>query len=227
MSSFKIADYINSLELEFKNNANAKIAIQQENYVHNKFEYFGLITSERRLIQKPFLVKEFLPPKPQLANLTTLLWGKPQREFQYFSQELVFKYVRQFELKDIELLELMVTQRSWWETVDYIAVKLMGAYFKLFPEQREFYCNKWLASNHIWLQRSALLFQLKYKHDIDYTLLSNTINYLLGSKEFFINKAIGWVLREYSRTKPDWVLDFVEKTPLNPLSKREALRLIN
>lgn len=226
MSRFEIAAYVNSLEQEFKNNANATVALQQENYVRNKFNYYGLITNKRRLIQKPFLIKEFLPPKSQLVKLTTLLWSKPQREFQYFAQELVFKYVKQFEVNDIALLEFMVENQSWWETVDYISVKLMGAYFKRFPEQKEIYCKKWLASTNIWLQRSALLFQLKYKEAIDDELMSANINYLLGSKEFFINKAIGWVLREYSRTNPDWVINFVEKTALNPLSKKEALRLI-
>ena len=86
--------------------------------------------------------------------------------------------------------------------------------------------KKWLESGNIWLQRSALLFQLKYKEDIDTQILSSIINYLLGSKEFFINKAIGWILREYSRTNPSWVVGFVERTALNPLSKKEALRLL-
>lgn len=83
-----------------------------------------------------------------------------------------------------------------------------------------------MKSGNIWLQRCALLFQLKYKKETDTTLLSDTINILLGSKEFFINKAIGWILREYSRTNPEWVIAFTEKTALNSLSKREALRLV-
>ena len=120
----------------------------------------------------------------------------------------------------------MVTHKSWWDTVDFIAVKLMGAYFITYPDQKKVCISKWLKSNNIWLQRSALLFQLKYKSAIDTQLLSSSINYLLGSKEFFINKAIGWILREYSRTNPIWVMAFVDKTALSNLSKKEALRLI-
>lgn len=71
-----------------------------------------------------------------------------------------------------------------------------------------------------------MLFQLKYKEEIDAKLLSHVIESLLGSKEFFINKAIGWVLREYSRTNPTWVVSFVEVHTLHNLSKREALRLL-
>ncbi len=85
--------------------------------------------------------------------------------------------------------------------------------------------QQWLKSNNIWLQRPALLFQLKYKDHLDPELLSFTIHQLLNSKEFFINKAIGWVLREYRRNNPSWVLEFVSDTDLNTLCQKEALRL--
>ena len=222
-----IIDFVNTLETEFENNSNSKIAIEQKAYMRNQFEFYGLKTAVRRNVQKPFLNKAFLPPKGELNLIVKTLWEKPQREFHHFSQELVFKYVKQLEEKDNELFEYMVTHKSWWDTVDFIANKLIGTYFKTFPELRIPYTQKWIASNNIWLQRSALLFQLKYKNDIDTNLLSSTINVLLGSKEFFINKAIGWILREYSRTNPNWVLDFVSKTDLSNLSKKEALRLIN
>ncbi len=219
-------DYIDTLEIELKKKENSKVALKQKEYVRNQFEFYGLKTIERRETQKPFFIKEFLPNKIELESIVKTLWRKPQREYHHFSQELVFKYINQFEKKDIKLLEFMVTHKSWWDTVDYIANKLMGAYFKMFPEQIERYIPKWLKSNNIWLQRSALLFQLKYKEDLDTKILSFSINSLLGSKEFFINKAIGWVLREYSRTNPKWVTEFVYKTELNSLSKKEALRVL-
>ncbi|WP_117885502.1 DNA alkylation repair protein [Aureibaculum luteum] len=221
-----ISDFIDILTIEFQKQANPTIAAAQKAYMRGQFEYLGLKTDTRRAIQKPFLIKDYLPEKKELTTLVKILWLKPQRDFHYFAQELVFKYVKQFEKEDIVLLEYMVSHNSWWDTVDYIAVKLMGSYFKKFPDQRVAYCTKWLQSDNIWLQRSALLFQLKYKTEIDTQLLSSTITSLLGSKEFFINKAIGWVLREYSRTNPDWVIAFVDKTKLSNLSKKEALRLL-
>ena len=220
-------DFINVLESEFKENANKQLAIKQEAYMRNRFTTFGIKTDDRRVIQKPFLVKTFLPEKNQLESVVKTLWSKPQREFQYFGQELSFKYLKETEKEDIILFEYMVTNKSWWDTVDFIAVKLIGNYFKVFPELQETYINKWIASENMWLQRSALLFQLKYKKDLDPRLMAYTINKLLGTKEFFINKAIGWVLREYSRTNPNWVLDFVNTTTtLSNLSRKEALRLI-
>lgn len=219
-------EFIEALENEFMASANNTLAIKQKAYVRNQFEFYGLKTTERREIQKPFLMKNFLPKKRDAIVIIKNLWKKPQRENHHFSQELAFRYVNELERTDIDLFEYMVMHNSWWDTVDFIANKLMGAYFKKYPEQRKIYVEKWITSNNIWLQRSALLFQLKYKNDVDTALLSYIINSLLGSNEFFINKAIGWLLREYSRTNPEWVITFTENTALSTLSKREALRLI-
>ena len=222
-----LSEFIAALENEFSAAANSRLALEQKAYVRNRFEFYGLRTTERREIQKPFLLQNFLPKKSDSTAIIKVLWLKPQREYHHFSQELALKYVSQLEKKDINLFEYMVTHNSWWDTVDFIANKLMGAYFKKYHDQRNIYIEKWLQSTNIWLHRSALLFQLKYKNDLDKEFLSHIINSLLDSKEFFINKAIGWVLREYSRTNPEWVIEYTEKTELSTLSKREALRLIS
>ncbi len=221
-----MTDFINKLRSEFEKNANAGIAAGQKAYMKNQFEFYGIKTPLRRKNQKFFLTKENLPPKSDLDKMVTALWSKPQREYQYFAQELAHKYLKQFEKKDITLLEFMVTHKSWWDTVDFISSKSMGEYFKIYPDQRSKYVEKWIASENMWLQRSSVLFQLNYKAQVDTGLLTSTINSLLGSKEFFINKAIGWMLRNYSKTNPGWVVDFVSKTKLEKLSRKEALRLI-
>ena len=226
LKSQVMTDFTALLDIEFEKSKKPQIAIEQKAYMRNQFDFYGLKARERREIQKPFLIKKHLPTKDKLDKIVKTLWEKPQRENQLFAQELVFKYIIHFERKDMGLLEFMVTNKSWWDTVDYIACNLMGAYFKKFPEERLFYVDKWLKSKNMWLQRSALLFQLKYKMDLDTHILSLCIGSLQGSKEFFINKAIGWVLREYSRSNPKWVLEFVSKTTLHSLSKREALRRI-
>ena len=171
-----MSEFINTLEIEFIANKNDKIAFQQKMYLRNQFEFYGLRSEERRVLQKPFLLNTYLPKKKELKALIKTLWEKPQRDFQYFGQELVFKYSKQFELEDISLFEFMVTHKSWWDTVDFIAVKLMGAFFKKYPEQKEVYVDKWLKSDDLWLKRCALLFQLKYKDKIDVYILSTFIN---------------------------------------------------
>ncbi len=220
-------EFIQALEVEFAKKANPQLAKEQKAYLKNRFEFYGMRTDDRRGVQKPFLVKKYLPSKSEAFQIARILWSKQQREFHYFAQELAFIYYKNSDEKDIELFEHMVLNNSWWDTVDFIATKLMGNYFKTYPDKRAHYIKKWLASNHMWLRRSALLFQLKYKDELDTHLLSSSIHALLGSKEFFINKAIGWVLREYSRTNSKWVQQFVEETPeLANLSKKEALRLM-
>ena len=219
-------DYLRTLTSAFRENADAINARSQKAYMRNQFEFYGMTSPIRRKVQKPWLQKENLPSKTLLVDIVKNLWQRPEREYQFFAQELTYRYVKQFDKKDIELLEYMVTHKSWWDTVDYIAAKLMGEYFKRYPEQREIYVKKWLSSNNIWLKRSAILFQLKYKDQVDTKLLTHVITSLLGSKEFFINKAIGWMLREYSKTNPAWVLDFTNKHQLEKLSRKEALRLL-
>jgi len=218
--------FLNTLISEFNAHANIQIAHTQATYMKNNFIFLGLKTPLRRELQKPFLVKTFLPVKNEAFQMIKFLWQKPEREFHYFAQELAFKYSEQLEENDILLFEYMVTHQSWWDTVDFIAPKLVGMYFKQFPKKRNKYITKWVKTNNIWLQRSAILFQLHYKIELDTVLLSSIINELKNSNDFFIRKAIGWILRQYSRTNPNWVIDFVKNNNLNNLSSREALRLI-
>ena len=218
--------YVSQLEEDFKKQGDRNIAEKQESYLKNQFELYGIPTPLRKETQKPFLLKNNLPLKSELTKITEELWAKPQREFQYFAIDLNRKYLKKIEFQDIELFELMITNKSWWDTVDLIATNLVGAYFKLFPEQIIPVTEKWMDSGNMWLQRTCLIFQLKYKEAIDNKLLSDYILLLKDTNEFFINKAIGWILREYTRTNPQWVIDFVETYELSNLSKREALRLI-
>lgn len=224
---FLIMDNIlNEIEYVFNENRNVDIAAGQKAYMKNRSEFFGIKSPERRELQKPFLAKNSLPLKKDLEQLVKSLWDKPQREFQYFAMELLFKYKKQFEEKDIELFEFMVVNKSWWDSIDFISPSLMGEYFKMYPGNRNEYVEKWLASGNIWLQRSAVLFQLKYKDGLDNELLTMIIEKLQGSREFFINKAIGWILREYGKVNSHWVVEFCDKTELAPLSRKEALRII-
>ena len=219
-------EYINTLEKEFQKAGDPTIAQQQSAYLKNQFSFYGMKTPVRRALQKPFLAKAYLPPKDDAFQMIKTLWGKPQREFHYFAQELAYKYKRQADPSDIELFEFLITHQSWWDTVDMIATKLVSNYFLNHPEKQREYAQKWLDSDHLWLQRTAIIYQLPYKKEADLELLEYVISQQLGRKEFFINKAIGWALRDQSRIVPNWVIQMTEKYPLSNLSKREALRLI-
>ncbi len=214
------------LQTTFLAHANASIAKQQKAYLRDQFEFYGIKTPVRREVQKPFLIKKHLPEVHKMPGLVRALWSLPQRENYYFAQELVEKYVPRFEEDHLALFEYMITTHSWWDTVDFIATKIIKPYFKKFPHRRDETIERWLASNNIWLQRTCVLFQLMEKERTDKALLAHTIQNLLGSQEFFINKAIGWALRDLSKTDDVWVREFVQDHSLHPMSKREALRLL-
>lgn len=222
----EIAEYLEQIKLALEEKKHTHNAIQQAKYMKNKFEYFGLTSPLRRAVLRPFLLKENLPIRSNLSLIVKELWDLPQREYQYFAQELCMKYFKSTEEKDMALFIYMATHKSWWDTIDVIAPKLMGNYFLVYPELRKSHLDKWLNSDNMWLVRCAILFQLKYKKEVDLDLLEYTISKAIGTKEFFINKAIGWVLREYSRVHPEWVKEICAKYPLSNLSRREALRII-
>ena len=218
---------LNSLQETFQAHADPKTAAGQKAYMKNRFEFLGIKTPLRRKIQKPFLKKEFVADPAQRKEVIENLWSDPEREYQYFAKELIFAVRKELEKEEITLIEKMVTQKSWWDTVDFIATKLAAQYFISYPEAIIPKINQWLESNNIWLIRTAILFQLHYKEKTNTELLAYIIESQYGSKEFFINKAIGWVLRQYSRTNPDWVRSFIESHDLHPLSRREGGRLLH
>ena len=78
----------------------------------------------------------------------------------------------------------------------------------------------------MWLNRSSIIFQLSYKEKTNFDLLKAECEKHKHSKEFFIQKAIGWALRDYSKYNPNSVKQYIESTSLKPLSQKEALRLL-
>jgi 3-methyladenine DNA glycosylase AlkD len=219
-------DYVTSIKERFQAAADPVKAQPMKKYMKNLFEFLGITKPQRIPLKKEFLKKERLPGVERLEGIIKQLWELPGREYQYFAFELVEHYRKQLKEQDIELLEYMITNKSWWDTVDFIAANLVGAHFKQFPRLVGPYTARWLASGNMWLQRTAILFQLKYKTGTDVELMFQIIGQLADSKEFFIRKAIGWALREYSKTNPAAVIKFVESQPLSNLSKREALKVI-
>lgn len=220
-------DFVLKLRQKFTENINPQNALQMKAYMRNQYDFFGIKAPAQAQIRKEFLKAEGLPEIFHLPKLILELWEQPEREFQHFALALIEKYSKKTDAGFIEILEWIVVTKSWWDTVDFIAANLVGAHFKRFPELIPAYTEKWMNSGNFWLQRSALLFQLKYKKQTDLGLLFGFIERLSDSREFFIRKAIGWTLREYSKTDPHIVIQFVNSHQLQPLSRKEALKVIN
>lgn len=220
-------NYLLPLQEAFTKNAKPVKSAQMKKYMLNKFEFFGIQSPERKEIIGKFLSQNALPEPDKIDDVIKALWKLDQREFQYAGLTFMDKLKRKANKDRIELYEWTILQKSWWDTVDMVAGNLIGAHFILYPEQIKSYANKWIDSENIWLQRTAILFQLKYKQNIDTKLLSSFIERLNTSGEFFIQKSIGWILREYSKTNPEWVKSYIDLHTLAPLSKREGLKWIN
>jgi 3-methyladenine DNA glycosylase AlkD len=219
--------FVLKLRQKFTENINPQNALQMKAYMRNQYDFFGIKAPEQLQIRQEFLKAEGLPEIAHLPKLVRELWEQPEREFQHFGLALTEKYSKKTDAGFIETLEWMIVTKSWWDTVDFIAANLVGVHFKRFPELIPAYTEKWMNSGNFWLQRSALLFQLKYKKQTDLRLLFGFIERLSDSREFFIRKAIGWTLREYSKTDPDIIIQFVNSHQLQPLSQKEALKVIN
>ncbi len=195
-------------------------------YMKNKFEFYGIKSEKRKEIVKQFLKENGLPPSGELDKIILELWDLPEREYQYFGMELVKKHLKDLNPKSMRLIEFMILNKSWWDTIDYISSNIVGGIFISYPELIDCYTDKWVDSDNIWLKRTALLFQLKYRSETNEKLLFENILKLSDSDEFFIQKAIGWSLREYSKHEPARVIKFVKKNKLKPLSEREALKFV-
>ena len=219
--------YINPITKKFRQQADAEKAKWMKAYMLNQFDFYGLQTPERRKLCKEHYRIHPINDLTELEAIVKECFHLPQREYQYFGVELFAFHKKLWKKSSVKLIEYCLLQKSWWDSVDHIASEWLGPYFKVFPEQIIPVTSKWNVSGNLWLQRSSIMFQKAYKKETDTALLSQYILHCKDSKEFFIQKAIGWALREYSKTNPEWVIKFVKENQLAPLSKREALKRID
>lgn len=222
-----ISEYFSDLATDFERHSNETVAAGARAYMKNKSDFYGIPSPLRKQIVKEFLSKSGYPAYNELKEMVHFAWEQPQREWQYVAMEIVARFVKKADKDLIDLAEWMITHKSWWDSVDYVAPNIAGLLFNRYPEVRMKYIENWMLSENIWLQRSCLIHQLRYNNTADRALLFNLCERLAMHPDFFIRKAIGWSLRQYSKSFPNAVLDFVNNHELSNLSRREALKIIN
>lgn len=219
--------YTNNVIEVFKTHGDLTHRKSMSKYMRDKFDFFGINSPRRKEISKPLLARKALPEIKEIPSIARELWQQPQRELQYFALDLLQKFLKKCPADWIKLFEELITQKSWWDTVDGLAANQVGTHFKRFPELIDEYTKGWMDSGNIWLQRTCLIYQLKYKGDTDFELMKSFISPLVDSHEFFIKKAIGWALRQYGKFNPQAVHKYVGQQPMSALSKKEALKIFS
>jgi 3-methyladenine DNA glycosylase AlkD len=207
--------------------ADPELAAGQAAYMRDQFQFIGIKTPERRQLSRELMAELGLPESKDLLAVLRLFANDEYRELNYFGLDLTEKVLKKQPESFIDVLEELVLIKSWWDTVDWLA-KLVGIHFQRHPQLIYPLTERWMEGGEVWLQRICLIFQLSYKTRTDEALLFGYILHLQESQEFFIQKAAGWALRQYSRTAPDTVRAFLENHPSLPaLTRREGGRLLN
>jgi 3-methyladenine DNA glycosylase AlkD len=220
-------EWISDLQARFAACSDRKEAAAMKAYMRGQFEFAGIKSPLRVTIVREWLSGRGDVPAALLDETVRTLWGLPEREYSYVALDLLAKHAKRLDERHLELLETLVVTNSWWDTVDALAASLIGPILLRHPQLAPVHAKIWIASDNMWLQRTALLFQLKYKRNTDTDRLFDYIRRTADSREFFIRKAIGWALREYSKTDAEAVIRFVDLQPMSPLSKREALKWLD
>jgi 3-methyladenine DNA glycosylase AlkD len=208
----------------FRAAADPERAVQMKAYMRGQFPFLGIPTPERKKLSQPFL--KTIDKGYVDWDFIFALWEQPEREFQYFACAVLFELEAALAPADIPNLRRLAVTKSWWDTTDGLD-RIVGGIALRHPEVNEILIA-WSMDNNIWLRRIAIDHQLIRKDETDTALLERIIVNNLGQTEFFINKAIGWSLREYSKTNPDWVRGFIKRhgDKMAPLSVKEASKYI-
>lgn len=200
-------------------------AIAMSKYMRNMFDFYGLPTPKRKDVYNNFIKSE---KKAKVIDWKFLdkCYEDKHREFQYLVYDYLLATKQYVSFEDIPKIKNYITTKSWWDTIDFLC-KVIGDIGLRDSRVKELMID-WSKNENIWLKRTAIEHQLGLKDKTDAGLLEQIIINSFGSDEFFINKAIGWALRDYSKTNPNWVTDFINnyKDKMDSLSIKEASKYI-
>ncbi|GGV45407.1 DNA alkylation repair protein [Streptomyces spectabilis] len=218
---------LDRLTASYAEAANPVRAAEMRAYMKDVAPFLGLASGVRRELARAVLAGT---PRPDEADCTALAlrcWRLPEREYHYFAVDYLRRHVKRCSSGFLPVARHLVTTVPWWDTVDLLAAHVVGGLVAADPELTAD-MDAWSTDDDLWVIRTALLHQLRYKERTDADRLFAYCARQAGHPDFFIRKAIGWCLREYAKTDPDAVRTFVDRhrDALSPLSVREALKNI-
>ena len=215
----------NKLYEEMIQHKNEEQAQKMSKYMLNKFEYIGIKTPERRKIFKNFF-NEYKNEEKIDWEFVNKCWENKYREFQYVAADYLKNMKDKLTIDDIPKFKQLILKKSWWDTIDNLDMTIGALALK--DSNVNKILLEWSLDENIWLRRIAIDHQLLRKEKTNTELLEKILKNNLGQTEFFINKAIGWALRDYSKTNPKWVKNFIQKNKekMAKLSIKEASKYL-
>lgn len=207
-------------------NSDPELARQMESYMRNKFKFYGLKTPERRKSYHDLIKLEKANKKIDWKFLDQA-WVDEHREAQYFVCDYLIALEKYLKFEDIDHIFNYVKSKQWWDTIDSL-IKPIGN-IGLRDDRVSDLMLVWSKDDDFGVRRVAIEHQLLRKDKMNVELLNAILENNLGNSEFFINKAIGWALRDYSKTNPDWVKNFISKhhTEMATLSIKEGSKYLS
>jgi len=206
-------------------------APQMQAYMKSSMPYRGVSAPALRQLCRNAFKAHPVDSADEWQRVVLELWRNARfREERYaavlLTQARVYRPFQTFS--SLSMLEEMIVTGAWWDFVDTLAGYNLGDLLRAEPRRMKPLMRRWAHDADIWKRRSAILCQLKFKHDTDLELLYDCIEPNLPHKDFFIRKAIGWALRQYAWTDPKEVRRYVKANTdrLSPLSVREAVKNI-
>lgn len=201
-------------------------ARQMQRYMKTDMPFFGVQKPQQRPVFKEAMAR--FPPADQAdwEGAVRALWQGPERELKYAAITYARGYKRHrfLDLNSVPLLEHLVRTGAWWDLVDDVAANCVGPVVLSHREAMRPVLERWIEDDDLWIQRTAILAQLKHRDAIDADQLFDFCRRRASDPSFWIRKAIGWALRQHAKTDPDAVRHFLAEhgDALSGLSRREA-----
>jgi len=213
------ANLISQLGSALRSVAEAERAPAMRAYMRDQFAFLGVPTPQRRSACKPLLQTLKAESSEQLLQLATRLWGEVEREYQYVAIDLLALHWKRFDASHLPALLALAQQKSWWDSVD----GLISVISDVLRHQHDS-MDAAIGHDNFWVRRIALLHQLGWRDQTDTERLYDYVLQCAHEQEFFIQKAIGWALRDYARHDPQAIRSFTDchRQQLAALSYREA-----
>ena len=219
--------HLDHLSELFQTNRNRKNALDMSKYMKGHFYFFGIKSPLRQKIMREWWRGPSIKNEYDLKFFISSLWKLDEREFQYVALDFGKRFKRLFTPESIPFIRECVTTKSWWDTVDTVASHFTGAVVYQYPKTGKV-MDKWIDDENMWIRRAAILHQLNFKERTNGDRVFRYCEKRMHESEFFIRKAIGWALRQYSYVDGNAVFQFVKdnKSELSTLSKIEALKAL-